>query len=152
MFQITNTLRTFFRKGDVVLLTLCLIASGFGLVLIYSATRYDAALDNNIIKQALFICMGVVAYIILSFVDIELFVEKSWKWMFLFNVVFILLLLTPWGIGKEQTGNNSWLQFPFLPVTIQPAEVAKLFFVLIWHYSARIIAKRVSVAAVRFFA
>lgn len=131
MFQITNTLRTFFRKGDVVLLTLCLIASGFGLVLIYSATRYDAALDNNIIKQALFICMGVVAYIILSFVDIELFVEKSWKWMFLFNVVFILLLLTPWGIGKEQTGNNSWLQFPFLPVTIQPAEVAKLFFVLI---------------------
>lgn len=131
MFQITNTLRTFFRKGDVVLLTLCLIASGFGLVLIYSATRYDAALDNNIIKQALFICMGVVAYVVLSFVDIELFIEKSWKWMFLFNVVFILLLLTPWGIGKEQTGNNSWLQFPFLPVTIQPAEVAKLFFVLI---------------------
>lgn len=131
MFQITNTLRTFFRKGDVVLLTLCLIASGFGLVLIFSATRYDSALDNNILKQALFIGMGVVAYIVLSFVDIELFVEKSWKWMFLFNVVFILLLLTPWGIGKEQTGNNSWLQFPFLPVTIQPAEVAKLFFVLI---------------------
>lgn len=131
MFQITNALRTFFRKGDVVLLSLCLIASGFGLVLIYSATRYDAALDSNVLKQALFICMGIVAYIVLSFVDIELFVEKSWKWMFLFNVVFILLLLTPWGIGKEQTGNNSWLQFPFLPVTIQPAEVAKLFFVLI---------------------
>lgn len=137
MYQITNTLRTFFRKGDVVLLTLCLIASGFGLVLIYSATRYDASLDNNIFKQAMFICMGVVAYIVLSFVDIELFVEKTWKWMFLFNVIFILLLLTPWGIGKEQTGNNSWLQFPFLPVTIQPAEIAKLFFVLIlaWQCS-----------------
>lgn len=131
MFQITNTLRTFFRKGDVLLLVLCLIASGFGLVLIYSATRYDTALHNNVIKQAIFICMGVVAYIVLSFVDIELFVEKTWKWVFLFNIVIILLLLTPWGIGKEQTGNNSWLQLPFLPVTIQPAEIAKLFFVML---------------------
>lgn len=131
MFQLTNALRTFFRKGDVVLLSLCLIASGFGLVLIYSATRYDAALDGNVLKQVLFICMGIVAYVVLSFVDIELFVEKSWKWMLLFNILFILLLLTPWGIGEEQTGNNSWLKFPFLPVTIQPAEVAKLFFVMI---------------------
>lgn len=131
MFQLTNSLRTFFRKGDVVLLFLCLIASGFGLVLIYSATRYSESLDNYVLKQALFICMGVVAYVILSFVDIELFVEKSWKWMLLFNIFIILLLLTPLGIGEEQTGNNSWLKFPFLPVTLQPAEIAKLFFVMI---------------------
>lgn len=131
MSRITDTLRTFFKKGDVLLLILCLIASLFGLVLIYSATRYDSKLASYPIKQAIFICLGVVAYIVLSFVDIELFTERSWKWMFLFNVFIILLLLTPYGIGKEQTGNNSWLSFPFLPVTIQPAEIAKLFFVLI---------------------
>ena len=134
MFRISNILRNFWRKGDVVLLFLCLIASAFGLVLIFSATRYDIALHNNVFKQAIFILMGVVAYIVLSFVDIELFVEKSWKWMLLFNILFILLLLTPLGIGEEETGNNSWLQFPFLPVTIQPAEVTKLFFVLILAY------------------
>lgn len=134
MFRISNILRNFWRKGDVVLLFLCLIASAFGLVLIFSATRYDIALYNNVFKQAIFILMGVVAYIVLSFVDIELFVEKSWKWMLLFNILFILLLLTPLGIGEEETGNNSWLQFPFLPVTIQPAEVTKLFFVLILAY------------------
>lgn len=131
MYHITDTIRTFLRKGDVVLLSLCLVASGFGLLLIYSATRYDTALYNNVLKQAIFICMGIVAYVVLSFVDIELFIEKSWKWMFLFNIIFILLLLTPWGIGEEQTGNNSWLQFPFLPVTIQPAEIAKIFYVMI---------------------
>ena len=130
MARITGTLRTFFRKGDVLLLVLCLLASCFGLVLIYSATRYDKALWSYPYKQAVFICLGVVAYVVLSFVDIELFTERSWKWMFLFNVVIILLLLR-FGIGKEQTGNNSWLSFPFLPVTIQPAEIAKLFFVLI---------------------
>lgn len=131
MLRITDTLRTFFRKGDILLLTLCLIASGFGLLLIYSATRYSAALDKCVLKQAIFICMGVVAYVVLSFVDIELFVEKSWKWMLLFNILFLLLLKTPLGIGDEQTGNNSWLQFPFLPVTVQPAEITKLFFVML---------------------
>lgn len=131
MFRITDTLRTFFRKGDVLLLTLCLIASAFGLVLIYSATRYDPDLHDSVFKQAIFLALGVVAYVVLTFVDIELFTERSWKWMFLFNVAILLLLLSPYGVGKEETGNNSWLAFPFLPFTIQPAEVAKLFFVLI---------------------
>ncbi len=131
MFRITDSIRTFLRKGDVVLLVLCLIASISGLFLIYSATRYDPGLHNNVIKQAVFICMGIFAYVIMSFVDIELFVEKSWKWIFLFNIAINLLLLTPLGIGKEQTGNNSWLMIPGVPVTIQPAEVAKIFFVLL---------------------
>lgn len=131
MFRLIDPIRNFFRKGDVLLLTLCLMASAFGLILIYSATRYDPVLHSNVIKQGLFIVMGSIGYVILSFVDIELFIEKYWKWMFLFNIVVILLLLTPFGIGEEETGNNSWLSFPFLPVTIQPAEVAKLFFVMI---------------------
>lgn len=134
MYHIKKMLQTFFRKGDALLLFLCLIASACGLVLIYSATRYDPSLHNNVIKQAIFIALGVVAYFVLSFVDIELFVERSWKWMFLFNIVIILLLLTPLGIGEEETGNNSWLQIPNIPFTIQPAEVAKLFFVIIIAY------------------
>ena len=131
MARITDIIREFLRKGDVLLLTLCLIASAFGLVLIYSATRYDPDLHSNVLKQFVFICVGVVAYVVMSFVDIELFTERTWKWMFLFNVFIIVLLLTPFGVGEQTTGNNSWLAFPFLPFNIQPAEVAKLFFVLI---------------------
>ena len=55
-----GNLREFFRKGDVLLLGLCLLASAAGLLLIYSATRYDADLQGNVTKQALFIAMGVV--------------------------------------------------------------------------------------------
>ena len=73
----------------------------------------------------------------MSFVDVELFTEKSWKWMFGFNVFILLLLLTPFGVGAETTGNNSWLAFPFLPVNIQPAEVAKVFFVLLLALQCR---------------
>ena len=125
-----DSIREFFRKGDLLLLSLCLIASGYGLVLIYSATRY---LDSNryVLIQAAAICLGVIIYILLSSVDIELFSEKSWLLLLLFNVGLNLLLLTPLGIGAEETGNNSWLDIPGLPVNLQPAELVKLTFVLL---------------------
>lgn len=127
-----DALREFFHKADLLLLGLCVAASLFGVVLIYSATRYLGAAGSRFVPiQLAAICLGVVAYAVMSFVDIELFTERSWKWMLVFNVFLILLLLTPFGVGKEETGNNSWLDFPFLPVNIQPAEVAKIFFILV---------------------
>lgn len=133
MRRITQTLSTFFRKGDVLLLVLCLIASAFGLVLIYSATYYDAALHSNVFKQALFICMGVVAYIICSFIDIELIIERSWKILLVLSLL-LLLLLIPFGV-EGNTGNRSWVYLPGIPVGIQPAELVKVVFVplLAWQ-------------------
>ena len=44
MSWLQDSIRAFLDRGDRLLLSLCLLASGFGLVLIYSATRYmDAA-------------------------------------------------------------------------------------------------------------
>lgn len=44
MSWLRDSIRAFLERGDRLLLALCLLASGFGLVLIYSATRYmDAA-------------------------------------------------------------------------------------------------------------
>ncbi len=129
MRRITQTLNTFFRKGDVLLLVLCLIASAFGLVLIYSATRYDEALHSNAFKQALFICMGVVAYVLCSFIDIELVIERSWKFLLMVSVL-LLLLLIPFGV-EGNTGNRSWVYFPGIPIGIQPAELVKVVFVLL---------------------
>ncbi|UQT47763.1 hypothetical protein M5E87_23285 [Flavonifractor plautii] len=40
MNWLTDSIREFIHRGDRLLLTLCLLASGFGMVLIYSATRY----------------------------------------------------------------------------------------------------------------
>ena len=81
--------------------------------------------------QAVGIVLGVFVYIAMSSVDIELFTEKSWKWLFLFGLFINLLLLTPLGIGADETGNNSWLSIPGFPVNLQPAELAKLTFVLL---------------------
>lgn len=92
--------------------------------------------------QALAIFLGVVAYILLSSVDVELFTEKSWKFLMAFNVLFILALLTPYGIGAETTGNQSWLALPFLPVNLQPAEIVKLPFVLLMAWQCDHLQKK----------
>lgn len=132
MSVLLSPIREFFRKGDLLLLTLCLTASGFGLVLIYSATRWE---DNNkaVLVQLIGIFLGVVAYIILTFVDFHLFTEKNWKLLFAFSVLFILLLLTP--LGLEVYGNRNWLQLskiiPGFPMNLQPNEIVKIPFILL---------------------
>ena len=40
MNTLLSPFREFMRKGDLLLLFLCLLASGYGLVLINSATQY----------------------------------------------------------------------------------------------------------------
>lgn len=141
----TDSLREFWERGDKLLLALCLAASGFGLVLIYSATRWN---DDNrsIVVQALGICLGVLVYIALSAVDLELLVEKSWKWLLGFNVLIILALI-PFGVGENTTGNKNWIPLPGLPLNIQPAEVAKLTFILLLAWQCARLQKKGNISS-----
>ena len=133
MLYIKDTVRAFFRKGDVLLLVLCLLASACGLVLIYSATRYDPNLHLDFLKQAIFICLGVVAYLICTFIDIELIIEKSWKLLLLLSFA-LLFLIIPFGV-KGDTGNRSWIYIDPIPFGIQPAELTKVAFVPLLAWS-----------------
>ena len=121
------------------MLALCLLASGYGLVLIYTATRWN---DNSrsVPVQCLGIFLGVVVYIILSSVDLELLVEKSWKWLLAFNLGFNLLVRTP--IGVTHGGNRSWIAIPGFPLEIQPAEVTKLTFILLFAWQCARLQKK----------
>ncbi len=118
------------RQADPVLLVLCCAATGYGLLMITSATRF---LDTyrHVIVQGVAALIGVVLYFLASMVDISELVKK-WKWILLFNVGFILLLKTP--LGLEVNGNRAWLDIPGIPVNIQPAEVVKLTFIILLAY------------------
>lgn len=128
MRQYFSELKSFFRKGDVILLVLCLFASGFGCLMIASATSYTETL-RHVYVQAIAICIGVVVYILVSSFDVGFLCEHH-RWLVAFNIGMILLLETPFGTDGG-TGNKSWLDFPFLPVMIQPAEFVKITFVLV---------------------
>lgn len=139
MSWFSDSIREFFKKGDLLLLGLCVAASGFGLVLIYSATRYIGGY-RNVAVQAAAIVLGILVYIFLSAVDIELITEKSWKLLLVFNVIFVLLTRTP--LGLEVGGNKSWIHIPGFPVNLQPAEIVKLSFVLLLAWQCNRLQER----------
>ncbi len=129
MQRIKDAITDVLRQCDMVLLFLCVIASGFGLLMIASATHY---LDTwrYVLIQGVATILGIFMYILVSMLDLAEITKKGWKWMLLFNLVFICLLVTPFGVADD-TGNRAWLKFPFLPVSVQPAEFVKLTFILV---------------------
>lgn len=130
--RLKSTLADFFQQADLVLLGLCCISTLYGMVLIFSAT-YSTGLTKVIRyvgMQGAGMALGICAYIFISMLDLEN-IMKRWKWLVVFNIVFIGLLLTPLGIGKETTGNQAWLRFPGIPFQIGPAEVVKISFTLL---------------------
>ena len=121
----------FIQQADLVLLALCCTATLYGIALVFSATRYmDPAVGmRRMVIQTVALCLGVCVYIFFSMLDLES-ITRKWKWVLGFNVVFILLLRTPFGVAGN-TGNRAWLKFPLIPFQIGPAEVVKITFVLL---------------------
>jgi len=115
------------QQADLVLLALCCAASAFGLLMIASATRYTGS-HQYVLVQLAALFIGIFLYFIISMVDLQPLLKK-WKWLCLFNVGFILLLLTP--LGTEVGGNRAWLSASWLPMNIQPAEIVKLTFIML---------------------
>ena len=120
-------LKNFFRKGDLVLLFLCLLTSAFGCIIISSATN-AVGFTRYLTVQIVAILLGVGFYIMMSAVDVD-FVSEHRTVLVVFNV-FLLALLIPFGTGAN-LGNRSWLDLPLLPVDIQPAEICKITYILI---------------------
>lgn len=122
-------LREFFKKGDLVLLSLCLCASSFGIMMIYSATRWEGS-DRGVMVQALATGIGVCLYILITAIDFELLTKRFWKFIIFFNIVFIASVLTPLGTDNG-SGNRNWLSIPGVPMDIQPNEIVKMSYILV---------------------
>ncbi|MGI5970335.1 MAG: FtsW/RodA/SpoVE family cell cycle protein [Oscillospiraceae bacterium] len=128
MKEIMRELKDFFRQADLLLLLLCCLASIYGLILISSAVRSFGNTSDFILVQSVAIILGIGVYIGLSLIDIEL-ITRQWKWLLLFNILFIMSL-TVFGVTGD-TGNRSWIRFGFIPGGVQPAEVVKITFVVL---------------------
>lgn len=116
-----------FRKGDMVLLALSVVSSLFGIVMIVTASAYTGNTRYLTVQTGALIA-GVLLYLIMTAIDIDIL--AGWRTvLFLFNAGLIALLLV-FGV-QGNTGNLSWLEFPFLPFNIQPAEVCKIGYIII---------------------
>lgn len=117
---------------DYSLLFIVLFLLGFGLIMIYSASSYEAFVEFDdaayyLKKQALAIVVGMVAMIVVANIPYH-FWERFAVLGYLLSVVLILLVRTPLGI--EANGARRWIRIPMIGLQVQPAEVAKLCMIL----------------------
>ncbi|MBQ2153939.1 MAG: FtsW/RodA/SpoVE family cell cycle protein [Oscillospiraceae bacterium] len=126
MRRLWKGIREFTRRGDLLLLLLCVVTSVFGLVMVASTTHWSNS-SRFVIVQGVALILGVLLYMLISVIDIEIFADHRVLLM-VFSTV-IMLMLRRWGI--EVNGNRAWLSLPFLPVNIQPAEICKITFIII---------------------
>lgn len=127
MKKFAGRLLEIFRKGDMILLALCVVSSIFGIVMIYAATYTDGN-TRMIIIQTGSLLAGILVYLGMTALDIDILAGQR-TILFLFNTLFIAMLMI-WGI-EGSTGNRSWLHFSFLPFNIQPAEVCKITYIIL---------------------
>ncbi|MGN1313655.1 MAG: FtsW/RodA/SpoVE family cell cycle protein [Lachnospiraceae bacterium] len=117
---------------DYSLLFIVLFFLGFGMVMVYSASSYDAstsALMNYdpayyLKKQAFSSVLGLVAMFVVAAIPYR-FWERFAALSYVTSAVLILLVLTP--LGYEANGARRWLR---VGISIQPAEIAKLAMIL----------------------
>ena len=128
MNRVFNYIRIFLRRADLVLLGLCVAATLFGMLLISSAARYLGA-AHYLSVQAVALALGVIAYVVMTCIDIDVVAER-WELLLVLGLAFIGSLYF-FGSGEQTTGNRSWLYVRFLGMSVQPAEVCKIFFVII---------------------
>lgn len=126
MHGIWKAIGNYVRRADMILLSLCIAASVFGVVVISSATNYLGNVQF-VRTQILALVLGVILFVIFTLIDVDIIAERR-ELLFLFATAFILLLFP---FGDTRSGNRSWLAFSFLPFSIQPAELCKIPFILI---------------------
>ena len=109
----------------MLLLSLCVTATIYGIVIISSATNY-AGNSRYVLIQLVALLLGIALYVLFTLIDVDIIAERR-ELLLVFSVFFIALLRF---FGVERGGNKSWLDFG-LPVMIQPAEICKVIFIII---------------------
>ena len=127
MRVIFRAILRFLREADIFLLVLSLISAVLGIVLIRSVIRGQGGDNKELYVQIGAFIIGVVLFILFSYVDIDIIADKS-VFLLVISALFISTLYF-WGVGAEETGNKAWLRF--WGIGIQPAEVVKITFIII---------------------
>ena len=126
MRKFFQELLDFFRKGDMILLGLCLLLTVIGVVIISSATAWMGA-TRFVVIQLLATMIGIFLFAVISSIDLDAIMEYR-LFLVVFNVLFLLMLIP---FGADHGGNRSWLDIPGLPFEIQVAEILKTTYILI---------------------
>ncbi|MCL4377110.1 MAG: rod shape-determining protein RodA [Actinobacteria bacterium] len=114
---------------DLILLFSILAISGFGILIIYSATRYSMPGGVSdpayyLKRQAYWLLAAVVVFFLLQFINYRIL--KKYLWTVI--VLNILILASVFIFGHEIRGTGRWINLKLF--SIQPSEFSKILMVI----------------------
>ncbi len=121
------------EKGDVSILILTACLAAFGVLSIYSASRYVAMTQYGdelyfVKKQLLGFVVGMVAMFLCGRLDYRRLKGKKIRWfLYCIPIVLLALVFVP-GLGVTNYGATRWIGIG--GITLQPSELAKYGFVV----------------------
>lgn len=112
------------------LLFIVLFLLGFGLVMLYSTSSYEASLNLNdggyyLKRQAGATALGLVAMVVVSLIPYR-FWERFAMFGYVATIIAIFLVKSP--LGYSSGGATRW--FKVFGLSVQPAEIAKIAIIL----------------------
>ena len=117
-------------RFDFILFFSVLLVSLFGVLMIYSATRFSMPGGVNdtlyyLKKQALWLAASVVVLLLIQFINYKS-IKKYWWVVFAGIIVSLVSVLF---LGFEVHGSKSWIDLKFF--SVQPSEISKIFMVIV---------------------
>ncbi len=118
----------------MVILILTFILASFGVLAIYSASRYTAKVQFGdewyfVKKQLIGLVLGTVAMLACGRLNCQILKGKKIRWVIFFVPVLLLALVFVPGVGKSNYGAMRWIGIGGF--TLQPSELAKYGFVVL---------------------
>jgi len=128
-----HKLSKYYKRLDKPLLIAITACSALGIALLYSlvATDTGGVVARDYIIQSISMILGVVIALVLASMDYHN-IAKLWFLYIPFALVLVALTFT--GLGYQNAGadDRAWLDLGF--ITMQPAEVLKLAFILSFSF------------------
>lgn len=114
------------RQPDKYFVTALLILSGFGLLMVFSASMYTSSVESSnglslFLKQAFFVVLGIFVMWLVSRKNYRRW--NNFRLACTLLIVTILLLAAVLVVGMEVNGAKRWISLGFM--TFQPSEFAK---------------------------
>lgn len=145
MKKIFSLTKRFISETDTILMALITAASLFGVVMVYSTTRYLLE-DGELIYRdatvmAIAVTAGIILMIIISAIDYE-FIMKLWPIIGVFCIGLMVLTLTIGVAPDARPDAKCWLKFG--NTFFQSSELVKIGFVITFSMHLELLKDKIN--------
>ncbi len=132
MLKVKDYIVDFIKGTDKLLLLLCILASAFGILVVYSATLHGMAADATMPREAftmiVAVALGLVMTAFISLIDYDI-ICKLWPLWGIMSIALMLIVMSPLGVAPPSRPDSQvWIDLKFF--YFQPSELVKVFFII----------------------